>query len=92
MIATPDSLCGTTRKTPQCRCKRASDFLPSLLYDQKAVAVYLSLLALGVRNIRLGPTLPAYFSPHLIERLQREFGLRTIGNPRDDIALMMAGS
>jgi hydroxylamine reductase len=61
-------------------------------YDQKAVAVYLSLLALGVRNIRLGPTLPAYFSPHLIERLQREFGLRTIGNPRDDIALMMAGS
>jgi len=61
-------------------------------YDQKAVAVYLSLLALGVRDIRLGPTLPAYFSPHLIERLQRDFGLRTIGNPKEDVALMMAGN
>ncbi len=61
-------------------------------YDQKAGAVYLSLLALGVRNIRLGPTLPAYFSPRLIERLQRDFGLRTIGNPREDVALMMAGN
>jgi hydroxylamine reductase len=61
-------------------------------YDQKAVAVYLSLLALGVRDIRLGPTLPAYFSAHLVERLQRDFGLKTIGDPRNDIALMMAGS
>lgn len=61
-------------------------------YDQKAVAVFLSLLSLGVRTIRLGPTLPAYFSPRFVERLQRDYDLRTIGAASDDIALMMAGN
>jgi len=61
-------------------------------YDQKAVAVFLSLLALGVRKVRLGPTLPAYFAPNMVERLQREFELTMIGTAEDDIALMMAGN
>lgn len=60
-------------------------------FDQKAVAVYLTLLYLGVRNIRLGPSLPAFFSPRIIERLQRDFGAKTIGNVQEDILLMMAG-
>lgn len=61
-------------------------------YDQKAVAVFLTLLSLGVRNIRLGPTLPAYFSPRLVERLKRDFDLRAIGKASDDVALLMNGN
>jgi hydroxylamine reductase len=58
-------------------------------FDQKAVAVYLSLLSLGVKNVWLGPTLPAYFSGRLVERLKRDFNLRTIGTSDDDLALLM---
>jgi len=61
-------------------------------YDQKAVAVFLSLLALGVRNVRLGPSLPAYFTPRLIARLQREYSLGTIGGALTDLQLMAAGN
>jgi hydroxylamine reductase len=61
-------------------------------YDQKAVAVFLSLLALGVRNVRLGPSLPAYFTPKLVQRLRRDYSLGTIGNALDDVQLMMAGN
>lgn len=61
-------------------------------YDQKAVAVYLTLLYLGVRNIRLGPSLPAFFSPRVIERLQRDYGTKTIGSSREDVAAMMSGN
>ncbi len=61
-------------------------------YDQKAVAVFLSLLSLGVRNIRLGPTFPAYFSPGLIERLRSEYRVNSIGTANADVALMMAGN
>ena len=61
-------------------------------YDQKAVAVYLTLVHLGVRNIRLGPSLPAFFSPRIVERLQRDYGTKTIGTSREDVALMMTGN
>jgi hydroxylamine reductase len=61
-------------------------------YDQKAVAVFLTLLHLGVRNIRLGPTLPAFFSPHIAERLQRDYGVKTIKTSEQDVALMMTGN
>jgi hypothetical protein len=44
------------------------------------------------RAVRLGPTRPAYFAPKLVERLQREFELTTIGTAGDDVALMMAGN
>jgi hydroxylamine reductase len=60
-------------------------------YDQKAVAVFLSLLSLGVRGIRLGPTLPAFFSPNVAERLRRDYQLRTIGDAQGDVARMLAG-
>ncbi|MFE6286079.1 hydroxylamine reductase [Streptomyces sp. NPDC057877] len=54
--------------------------------EQKAVAVLLTLLALGVRGIHLGPTLPAYLTPALVEGLVERFGLRTIGDARTDLA------
>jgi hydroxylamine reductase len=61
-------------------------------YDQKAVAVYLTLLHLGVRNIRLGPSLPAFFSPRIMARLQRDYGTKTIGTSQQDVAAMMTGN
>lgn len=58
-------------------------------YEQKAVIVLLALLYLGVKNIHLGPTLPAFLSPAVAELLVREFGIAGIGNVEDDISLFM---
>jgi hydroxylamine reductase len=55
-------------------------------FEQKAVAVLLTLLALGVRNIRLGPTLPGFLTPTLIGVLVERFGIKPITDPRADIA------
>ncbi|MDD4818305.1 MAG: hydroxylamine reductase [Victivallaceae bacterium] len=60
-------------------------------YEQKAVAVLLALLALGFKNIRLGPTLPAFLSPGVAGVLVETFGIRPITVPEDDIAAMMNG-
>lgn len=55
-------------------------------FEQKAAAVLLTLLALGIRNIRLGPTLPAFLTPALVQRLVDDFGIRPIGDAATDIA------
>jgi hydroxylamine reductase len=60
-------------------------------FEQKAVAVLLSLLALGVRNIRLGPTLPAFLTPAAIEVLVDKFALKPALDPAADLAAAMAG-
>ena len=60
-------------------------------YDQKAVAVLLALLSLGVRRIRLGPTLPAFLSPNVRRILVEKFDLRPITTPQDDLAAMLRG-
>ncbi len=62
--------------------------------EQKAVAVLLTLLALGVRNIHLGPSLPGFLTPALVGEIVERFGLRTIGDAREDLAgaLERAGS
>jgi hydroxylamine reductase len=60
-------------------------------YEQKAVAVLLALLALGVKGIRLGPTLPAFLSPNVVKVLVENFDIKAIGTVQDDIAAMMAG-
>ncbi len=60
-------------------------------YEQKAVAVLLALLALGVKGIRLGPTLPGFLSPTVAGALVRNFGIQPIGTAQDDITAMMAG-
>ena len=51
-------------------------------YEQKAICVLLSLLSLGVRNIFLGPTLPAFVSPNVLDVLVGQFGMRPISDPR----------
>ena len=61
-------------------------------YEQKAVAVLLALLALGVKGIRLGPTLPGFLSPAVAKVVIEKFDLKPIGTVQDDIAAMMAGN
>lgn len=56
-------------------------------YEQKAVIVLLSLLYLGVKNIHLGPTLPAFLSPNVLNVLVENFGISGIGSVEDDIKL-----
>jgi hydroxylamine reductase len=59
-------------------------------YEQKAVAVLLTLLHLGVRNIRIGPTLPAFLSPEVLNLLHDKFNLMAIGTAEQDLAAMLA--
>jgi len=61
-------------------------------YEQKAVAVLLALLFLGVKGIRLGPTLPGFLSPAVAKVVIEKFDLKPIGTVQDDIAAMMAGN
>ena len=58
-------------------------------YEQKAVIVLLALLYLGVKNIHLGPTLPAFLSPNIAKVLVKTFGIAGIGTVDDDIAMFM---
>jgi hydroxylamine reductase len=61
-------------------------------YEQKAVLVLLALLYLGVKNIRLGPTLPGFLSPGVAKVLVDKFGIKGITEPKADVAAMMAGA
>lgn len=61
-------------------------------YEQKAVAVLLALLFLGVKGIRLGPTLPAFLSPAVAQVLVEKFAIKPIGGVEEDIAAMMNGN
>jgi hydroxylamine reductase len=58
-------------------------------YEQKAVAVLLALLFLGVKNIHLGPTLPAFLSPNVVNVLVENFGISGITNVDEDIKTMI---
>ncbi|MFH1152385.1 MAG: hydroxylamine reductase [Pseudomonadota bacterium] len=60
-------------------------------YEQKAVAVLLALLALGVKGIRLGPTLPGFVSPAVLDVLVKNFDIKLITEPEADIAAMLQG-
>ncbi len=55
-------------------------------FEQKAVAVLLTLLSLGIRGIHLGPTLPAFLTPNLLAILVEKFAIKANGNAADDIA------
>ena len=61
-------------------------------YEQKAVIVLLALLYLGVKNIHLGPTLPAFLSPNVADVLVENFGIAGIGTVEDDIKLFLRDS
>ena len=58
-------------------------------YEQKAVIVLLALLYLGVKNIHLGPTLPAFLSPNVAKVLVENFGISGIGTVEDDLKLFL---
>ncbi len=59
-------------------------------FEQKAIVILLTLLSLGVKNIRVGPTAPAFLTPNLIATLNQEFGLRLISTVEDDLKEMLA--
>ncbi len=59
-------------------------------YEQKAVAILLTLLYLGVKNMYLGPSLPAFVSPAVLDFLVKEFGVRPISSPEADMAAALA--
>ena len=60
-------------------------------YEQKAVAVLLALLSLGFKGIRLGPTVPAFVSPNVLNVLVENFDIKAIDEPEKDIEAMMQG-
>ncbi|MBF0106898.1 MAG: hydroxylamine reductase [Deltaproteobacteria bacterium] len=59
-------------------------------YEQKAVAVLLTLLHLGIKNIRLGPSLPAFITPNILKILVENFNVKTITDAKKDIAACLA--
>lgn len=58
-------------------------------YEQKAVAILLTLLHLGVRNIRIGPSLPAFITPAVLGVLQEKFNIMAITTPEKDLAAIL---
>jgi hydroxylamine reductase len=58
-------------------------------YEQKAVAVLLTLLSLGIRNIRLGPSLPAFLTPNLVKILVDKFNIAPITTPDQDLKAIL---
>ncbi len=61
-------------------------------YEQKAVIVLLALIYLGVKHIRLGPTLPAFLSPNVANVLVEKFDIKPTGKVEEDVQAMMAGN
>jgi hydroxylamine reductase len=60
-------------------------------FEQKAAAILCTLLALGVRHVKLGPTLPAFLTPALVNVLVEKFGLAPVGeDAKADIAECLA--
>lgn len=59
-------------------------------YEQKAVSILLTLLYLGIKDIRLGPTLPAFISPNVLDVLVKNFGLSPVTSVKEDLQTLMA--
>ncbi|MGE5597760.1 MAG: hydroxylamine reductase [Bacteroidota bacterium] len=58
-------------------------------YEQKAVCILLTLLALGIKDIRLGPTLPAFISPRVLQVLVEKWGIKPITTPEEDLRAVL---
>jgi hydroxylamine reductase len=58
-------------------------------YEQKAVAILLTLLYLGIKNIRLGPSLPAFVSPNVLNTLVKTFDIKPITTPEADLKAIL---
>ncbi len=61
-------------------------------YEQKAVCILLTLLSLGIKNIYIGPSVPAFFSSTVLNVLVEKFGLHPISTPKQDLATILAGN
>ena len=59
-------------------------------YEQKAVAILLSLLSLGIKGIRLGPSLPAFITPNVLNVLVENFDIKPIGTVDEDLKACLA--
>ena len=58
-------------------------------YEQKAVAILLTLLYLGIKDIRLGPSLPAFLSANVLNLLVRNFDIKLISTPDEDLKAIL---
>ena len=58
-------------------------------YEQKAVCILLTLLSLGIKNIRLGPSLPAFVSPNVLKVLVDQFNIKPISTPDSDLQAIL---
>ena len=58
-------------------------------YEQKAVSILLTLLHLGIKNIRLGPTLPAFITPNILDVLVKNFNIMPITSAEEDLKAIL---
>jgi hydroxylamine reductase len=58
-------------------------------YEQKACAILLTLLYLGIKNIRLGPSLPAFITPNVLDVLVKNFNIMPIKTPDEDLKAIL---
>ena len=58
-------------------------------FEQKAVCILIALLALGIKGIRLGPTLPAFLSPGVVDALQQKYDLKAVTTPENDLQAIL---
>ena len=61
-------------------------------YEQKAVCILLTLLHLGIKNIKLGPTLPAFVSPNVLNFLVEKFNISPISTPENDLKEILSNT
>jgi len=60
-------------------------------YEQQTILMMLALFALGIKNLRIGPTLPPFFSPGILQKLTDEQGVKGIDTPESDVTAMLEG-
>jgi hydroxylamine reductase len=58
-------------------------------YEQKAVVILLTLFYLGIQDIRLGPSLPAFITPNVLDVLVKNFAIKPIATPAEDLATIL---
>jgi hydroxylamine reductase len=58
-------------------------------YEQKAVVILLTLFYLGIQDIRLGPSLPAFITPNVLDVLVKNFNIKPISTPEEDLAAIL---
>jgi hydroxylamine reductase len=83
-------IAGALAEAFECGVNDLSLTLVLSWYEQKAVCILLTLLSLGIKHIYLGPTLPAFLSPNVIDILVEKFDIHPTGSVKSDLAAMLA--